>query len=203
MCTATNSPHARSDAARPPAPGILRPLRLNFDCPLPRLPRLSPLNDVCNVCNGGQSDSHSRRPPEQSSQSRSRHSDRRTGRRNRRFGLGQELARLRHVVRGGPAALRRDVLAVRAPVSRSDGSACGRPHRRRAAGDRDRPDQPGADVAQHGRHDDRAERSPEAAVRARGHAFLPRLRAAGTARQRRKHLRRAARACGKAPAIRS
>ena len=193
-CAQTNSPHAHTDGSAASA-GILRRLRLNFDCPLPRLPRLSPLNDVCNVRNDGQSDSHSRRPPEQSSQSRSRYSDRRTGRRNGRFGLGQELARVRYVVRGGPAALRRNVLAVRAPVSRSDGSACGRPHRRRAAGDRDRPDQSGAHVAQHGRHDDRAERSSEAAVRARSLAFLPRLRAAGAARQRRQHLRRAARAC--------
>ena len=40
-------------------------------------------------------------------------------------------------------------------------------HRRHSAGDRDRPDQPGAHVALDRRHDDRAQRSPEAAVRAR------------------------------------
>ena len=56
---------------------------------------------------------------------------------------------------------------LRAPVPRPHGPAGGRPRRRRAAGDRDRPDQPGAHLALDGRHDDRAERPPEAAVRAR------------------------------------
>ena len=60
-------------------------------------------------------------------------------------------------------------------------------HRRHPAGDRHRPDQPGAHLALDGRHDDRAERPPEAAVRARGAALLPRLRrrrCAATRRQR-------------------
>src|SRR5262249_17515822 len=72
----------------------------------------------------------------------------------------------RHPVRRRAAALRRDLQRLCAPVPRSHGPAGGRPRRRRAAGDRDRPDQPGADLAFDGRHDDRAERSPEAAVRA-------------------------------------
>ena len=46
----------------------------------------------------------------------------------------------------------------------------GRQGRGRAAGDRHRPDQPGAQLALDGRHDDRAERPPEAAVRARRRA---------------------------------
>ena len=40
--------------------------------------------------------------------------------------------------------------------------------RRHSAGDRHRPDQPGAHLALDRRHDDRAQRPPEAAVRARG-----------------------------------
>ena len=53
-----------------------------------------------------------------------------------------------------------------------------------SAGDRHRPDQPGAHLALDRRHDDRAQRSPEAAVRARRAAVLPALRPAGAARQR-------------------
>ena len=47
---------------------------------------------------------------------------------------------------------------------------------------RHRPDEPGAHLALDRRHDDGAERSPEAAVRARRRAALPRLRPAGAAR---------------------
>ena len=59
---------------------------------------------------------------------------------------------------------------LRAPVPRPHGPAGGRQGRGRAAGDRHRPDQPGAQLALDGRHDDRAERSPEAALRARRRA---------------------------------
>ena len=65
---------------------------------------------------------------------------------------------------------------VRAPVPRPHGQAAGRSHRRHSAGDRHRPDQSGAHLALDRRHDDRAQRSPEAAVRARRAAVLPRLR---------------------------
>ena len=47
-------------------------------------------------------------------------------------------------------------------------------HRRHPAGHRHRPDQPGAHLALHRRHHDRAQRSPEAAVRARRGTVLPR-----------------------------
>ena len=127
-------------------------------------------------------DPHSRCSPEQPAQSGSRPPDRRTDRRHGRVGLRQELARLRHALRGRPAALRRDVLAVRAPVPRPHGPPRGGPHRRRAARDRHRPDQSRAHLAQHGRHDDRAERSPEAAVRPRVAPALPQLLATGATR---------------------
>jgi hypothetical protein len=80
-------------------------------------------------------------------------------------GVGQVEPRVRHAVRGRPAALRRDVLGLCAAVPRPHGPAAGRPRGRRAARDRDRPDQPGAQLALDGRHDDRAQRPPEAAVR--------------------------------------
>ena len=79
-------------------------------------------------------------------------------------GSGKSQPGLRHAVCRRPAALRRDLQRLCAPVPRPHGPPGGRPRRRRAAGDRDRPDQPGAQLAQHGRHDDRAERPPEAAV---------------------------------------
>ena len=84
-----------------------------------------------------------------------------------RVRLGQVLAGLRHALRRRAAALRRDLLALRAAVPRPHGQAAGRLDRRHPAGDRHRPDQPGAHLALDRRHDDRAQRSPEAAVRAR------------------------------------
>jgi hypothetical protein len=50
-------------------------------------------------------------------------------------------------------------LALRAPVPGSHGQAAGRPHRGHSARDRHRSDQPGAHLALHRRHDDRAQRS--------------------------------------------
>ena len=75
---------------------------------------------------------------------------------------------------------------VRAAVPRPHGQAAGRSHRRHSARDRDRPDEPGAHLALDGRHDDRAQRSPEAPVRARGDAPLPRAAAHACAATRRR-----------------
>ena len=61
----------------------------------------------------------------------------------------------------------------------------GRSHRWHSARHRDRPDQSGAHVAQHGRHDDRAKRPSQAAVRSSRAVVLRRLRPARAARQRR------------------
>ncbi len=60
-------------------------------------------------------------------------------------------------------------------------------HRGHSAGDRHRPDQPGAHLALDRGHDDGAERPPEAPVRARRAALLPRLRRGrcGATRRRR------------------
>ena len=142
-------------------------------------------------------DRDSRCAPEQSQESESRDSAARARGGHGRVGLGQVLAGVRHAVCRRPAALRRNLLAVRAAVPRSHGQAGGRSHRRHSARHRHRPDESGAHLALHRRHDDRAQRSPEAAVRARGNASLPQLRQAGAARQRGEHLRRRQRARGR------
>ncbi len=64
-------------------------------------------------------------------------------------------------------------------------------HRGHPAGHRHRPDQPGAHLALHGRHDDGDQRPSEAALRAHRPPLLPALRPAGPARHARDHLRRA------------
>ena len=110
---------------------------------------------------------HPRGAAEQSPRPRPRSAARRADRRHGRQRLGQVVARVRYGVLRRPAALRRDVLAVRAAVPRPHGQAAGRPHRGHPARDRDRSDEPRAHVALDGRHDDGAQRPPEAPVRAR------------------------------------
>ena len=99
-----------------------------------------------------------------------------------RVGVGQVEPRLRRALRRGAAPLRRELLGLYAPVPRPHGQAAGRAHRRHPAGDRDRPGQLGEDVALDGRHDDRAARSSEAALRQDRRAALPPVRPAGAAR---------------------
>src|SRR3954471_20985828 len=57
---------------------------------------------------------------------------------HRPLGLWQELARLRHAVRRGPAPLRRVTLRLRTPVPAAHGEARCRLDRRPVAGDRHR-----------------------------------------------------------------
>ena len=71
---------------------------------------------------------------------------------HRAVGLGQVVARLRHALRRGPAALRGVALGVRAAVPRADGEARRRLHRRHLARGRDRAAQPHALLALDGRH---------------------------------------------------
>src|SRR5258706_8616326 len=68
-------------------------------------------------------DSHTRRTHAQPAEHRARPAARPAHRNHRYLGLGQELARLRHAVRAGAAALRRIPLSVCTPVSRADGEA--------------------------------------------------------------------------------
>ena len=90
--------------------------------------------------------------------------------------LGQVEPRLRRPLRRGPAALRRELLGLHAAVPRPHGQAAGRAHRRHPAGDRHQPGQHRQDLALDGRHDDRAARPPEAAVRQDRRPALPPMR---------------------------
>ena len=93
-------------------------------------------------------------------------------------GSGQVVAGVRHDLRGGPAALRRVAVRVRAPVPRADGQARRRLHRGAVARGVDRPEVDQPQPAVDRRHDHRGLRLPAPAVRARGHAVLPGLRRA-------------------------
>ena len=139
----------------------------------------------------------SRCTPAQSPEPRPRHPHRRDDGGHRPERLGQVEPGVRHALCRGPAPLCRDLLGLRAPVPRPHGQAGGRQGGGRAAGHRHRPDQPGALLALDRRHDDRAERPPEAAVRARRPAVRPRDGVAGAARLARFDLRRAGRARGR------
>ena len=124
-------------------------------------------------------------PPEQPQGRRFGSAARRAARGHRGERVREVLARVRHRVQRGAAPLRRDVLLLRPPVPRPDGQAPVRRvrrHRRHPALHRHRPDEPGADLALDGRHHDRAQRSPEAAVRASRGAALPGLRNVGPPR---------------------
>ena len=102
----------------------------------------------------------------------------RADRRHGRERVGKILAGLRHAVRRGPAPLCRDLLAVREPVPGSHGSPGGGCHRGHPARHRDRSNESGAHLPFDGGHDDRAQRSFEALVRARGGTALSGLRTA-------------------------
>ena len=134
---------------------------------------------------------HPRRATAQPEEPRSRHPHRRNDRGDGAERFRQVEPRLRHAVRRRPAPLRRDIQRLRPPVPRADGPAGGRQGRRRSAGDRHRPDQPGAQLALDGRHDDGAERPPQAVVRACGAALRQADGAAGAPRLARDDLRRA------------
>jgi len=117
--------------------------------------------------------------PEQPGQRRRRHPAQPTGCDHGRVGLGQELARVRHALPRGPAALPRDALGVCAAVPGRDGEARRRVDRGPLAGDRCRPALDRARGAFDGRDADRGRRSPARGVRARGAGLLPGVQEAG------------------------
>ena len=90
--------------------------------------------------------------------------------------LGQVVARLRHDLRRGAAALRRVAVGVRPAVPRADGEAGRRSDRRALAGDLDRAEDHRVEPALDGRHGHRDLRLPAAAVRQHRRAALPELR---------------------------
>ena len=91
---------------------------------------------------------------------------------HRAVGLGQVVARLRHHLRRGPAALRRVAVGLRAAVPRADGEAGRRLDRGSLAGDLDRAEDDQPQPALDRRHGHRDLRLPAAALRARRHAAL-------------------------------
>ena len=101
---------------------------------------------------------------------------RRAHRGDRRVGLGQVVARVRHALRRGAASLRRVDVDLRAAVPRAHAAARRRRVDGRAAGDRHRAAQRRAQRALHRRHGHRDLRLPAAAVRARRRGALPELR---------------------------
>ena len=98
--------------------------------------------------------------------------------RHRALRLGEVVARVRHDLRRGAAALRRVALRLRAAVPADDGEARRRLDRRALAGDLDRPEDDLAQPALDRRHGDRDLRLPAPALRADRTAALPDLRAA-------------------------
>ena len=93
-------------------------------------------------------------------------------------GSGQELAGLRHALRGGPAPLRGEPFGLRPAVPRADGQAALRVDPRPLADDLDRAEDDGYEPALDGRHDHRDRRLPARALRARRRAALPPVRQA-------------------------
>ncbi len=89
------------------------------------------------------------------------------------LGFREVVAGVRHDLRGGPAALRRVAVGVRAPVPRADGQARRRLHRGAVAGDLDRPEVGVAQPALDRRHDHRGLRLPAPALRAHRCPALP------------------------------
>ncbi len=96
---------------------------------------------------------------------------------HRTLGLRQVLARLRHDLRGRPAALRRVAVRLRKAVPVGHGETRRRPHRGALARDCDRAESGVAQSALHGRDGHRGVRLPAGAVRQGRRAALPGARA--------------------------
>ena len=135
----------------------------------PRTPR----NARAQGGGGRTADRRPRRPRAQPQERQRRAAPRQADRVHRAVRVRQVVARLRHDLRRGPAALRRVAVVVRPAVPRADGQARRRRHRRPVAGDLDRPEVGRPQPALDGRHDHRGLRLPAPAVRPRRRAALP------------------------------
>ena len=105
--------------------------------------------------------------------------------RDRRFGLGQEHARLRHPVQRGPAALSRVAQRLRPLDRAAGGPARGRRGLRHPADGGDRAATVARRQEEHGRDDDRGLALPAPALRQAGPAALRQRRHRGAAAERR------------------
>ena len=123
-------------------------------------------------------DPRPRRARAQPEERRSRDPARRADRVHGAVGLGQVVARVRHDLCRGAAALRGEPVGLRAPVPGDDAEARRRPHRRAVAGHLHRAEDHLQEPALHRRHGHRDLRLPAPAVRARRRALLAGHRAA-------------------------
>ena len=119
---------------------------------------------------------HHRRAPAQPEKRHRRDPQEEAGRADRRLRIGQVLARLRHALRRGPAALHREPLGLRAAVPGADGEAALRLDQGPGAHDLDRAEDGEHEPALDGRHGHRAARLPARALGAGGPAHLLPLR---------------------------
>ena len=117
---------------------------------------------------------HPRRAHAQSQEPEPRPAAAPADRHHRPLRLGQELARVRHAVRGRAAPLRRVAVGVRAAVPAADGQARRRPDRRPVAGDLHRAEGDVAQPALDRGHRHRDPRLPAPPLRARRRSVLPR-----------------------------
>ena len=122
----------------------------------------------------------------------------RADRHHRRERLGQVVARLRHRLRRRPAPLRRVAVGVCAAVSRADGEARRRSHRRHLPVDRDPAEEQRPQSALDRRDRHRDSRLHAAAVRARRPHVLPAVRTGSGPRDRRGRRRRSSCSCRRA-----
>ena len=124
-------------------------------------------------------------PGAQPARRHDRHPARRARRHHRAVGERQVEPRVRHALRRGAAALRREPVRLRAPVPRPDGQARRRPHRGPVAGHLDRPEDDEPQPALDGGDRHRDLRLPAPAVRPGRRAPLPDLRPADHGPERR------------------
>src|SRR5579862_677653 len=138
--------------------------------------------NVCSPCTlAGHARRRARRPRRPGAQPQGHHgqaSAERPDLHHRPLGVREVQPGVRHDLRRGAAALRRVAVGLRAPVPADDGEAGRRLDRRHQPGGLDRPEDDLAEPAVDGRDRHRDLRLPAPAVRPRGAAALPGLRAA-------------------------
>ncbi|CAA9245962.1 MAG: Excinuclease ABC subunit A, partial [uncultured Acidimicrobiales bacterium] len=122
---------------------------------------------------------HPRCPRAQPQERLARSPARQAHRVHRALRVRQVVARLRHHLRRGPAAIRGIALGLRPPVPGPDGQARRRLHRGPVTGHLDRPEVSVPQPPLHRRHDHRGVRLPPAAVGPHRGSALPDLRPGG------------------------
>ncbi len=181
MCCASNL-SMRAPSHEPRAPSPVTPCATIADLGNPRTtPEWGGRVDERARRGRDDRDCRPRGPHPQPEERQSRAALRAPGHHHGRQRVGKVVARLRHHLRRGPAAVRGVALGLRPPVPGADGEARRRRDRRRVAGDRHPPEEQHPEPAIDRRHDHRNPRLPAAAVRARGPDRVPAVRPGGDA----------------------